>query len=136
LRKTLFPAWLPIALAVSTMAWAHHSPSAEFDMAKRITITGTLTKVDWVNPHIVVFLDAKGAGGVVDNWRMESNPPAWFRRVGVSRNDLAKGIGQTVTVEGNRAKDGGLYMYMLKVTFADGSSLELVNNAPAEASTK
>jgi hypothetical protein len=105
-------------------------------MAKGVTVTGTLTKVDWVNPHIVVYLDAKGADGSVENWRMESNPPAWFRRVGVSRNDLAKGIGQTVTVEGHRAKDGQLYMYMLKITFADGSSLELVNNAPAEASTK
>jgi hypothetical protein len=105
-------------------------------MANRVTITGTLTKVDWVNPHIVVFLDAKGDNGNVENWRMETNPPAWFRRVGVSRNDLAKGIGQTVTVEGNRAKDGNLYMYMLKITFADGSSLELVNNAITEASAK
>jgi Family of unknown function (DUF6152) len=137
LRKTLFPGWATVAfLALVGIAWAHHSPSAEFDMAKRVTITGSLTKVDWVNPHIVVYLDAKGTEGNVENWRMESNPPAWFRRVGVSRNDLAKGIGQTVTVEGNRAKDGNLYMYMLKITFGDGSSLELVNNAPAEASTK
>jgi hypothetical protein len=123
-------------LALADIAWAHHSPSAEFDMAKRVTVAGTLTKVDWVNPHIVVFLDAKGADGNLENWRMESNPPAWFRRVGVSRNDLAKGIGQTVTVEGNRSKNGNLYMYMLKITFADGSSLELVNNAITEASTK
>jgi hypothetical protein len=137
LRKILFPVWAPIALlALAGIGWAHHSPSAEFDMAKRVTITGTLTKVDWVNPHIVVFLDAKGADGNLENWRMESNPPAWFRRVGVSRNDLAKGIGQMVSVEGNRAKDGNLYMYMLKITFADGSSLELVNNAITEASTK
>jgi hypothetical protein len=137
LRRTLFPTWELVALvALTGAAWAHHSPSAEFDMAKRVTVTGTLTKVDWVNPHIVVYLDAKSTEGNVENWRMESNPPAWFRRVGVSRNDLAKGIGQTVSVDGNRAKDGGLYMYMLKITFADGSSLELVNNAPAEASTK
>jgi hypothetical protein len=137
LRKTLLPKWVVFALvALAGTAWAHHSPSAEFDMAKRVTLTGTLTKVDWVNPHIVVYLDAKSAGGNVENWRMESNPPAWFRRVGVSRSDLAKGVGQTVTVEGNRAKDGQLYMYMLKITFADGSSLELVNNAPAEASAK
>jgi hypothetical protein len=137
LGKKVFAAWAPVALlAFADFAWAHHSPSAEFDMARRVTVTGTLTKVDWVNPHIVVFLDAKGADGNVEDWRMESNPPAWFRRVGVSRNDLAKGIGQTITVEGNRAKDGKLYMYMLKITFADGSSLELVNNAITEASTK
>ena len=56
----------------------------------------------------------------------ESNPPAWFRRVGVSRADFAKAIGQTVTVESNRAKDGSLYGYLLKITYADGNSLELV----------
>ena len=65
--------------------WAHHSPSAEFDMTKRFTLVGTLVKVDWMNPHIVVNIDAKGDGGKVENWRFESNPPSWFRRVGVSR---------------------------------------------------
>ena len=114
--------------------FAHHSFAAEFDGNKQITLNGVVTRVDWVNPHIVVFLDAKGSGGNVENWRLESNPPAWFRRVVVSRNDLAKGIGQMVTVEGNRAKDGNLYMYMLKITFADGTSLELVNNANNEGS--
>jgi hypothetical protein len=135
LRISLFHALtLPALIALAGAAWAHHSPSAEFDMAKRVSITGTLTKVDWVNPHIVVFLDAKGSDGNVENWRMESNPPAWFRRVGVNRADLAKGIGQNVTVEGNRAKDGALYMYMSKITFADGTSLELVNGPANEVS--
>lgn len=135
MRNHIFRVWAPLALvALAGTVWAHHSPSAEFDMAKRVTITGTLTKVDWVNPHIVVFLDAKANNGSVENWRMESNPPAWFRRVGVTRNDLAKGVGQTVTVEGNRAKDGALYMYMQKITFADGTSLELVIGPGEETS--
>jgi hypothetical protein len=95
-------------------------------MGKRITLTGTLTKVDWINPHIVVFIDSKGANGV-ENWKFESNPPSWFRRVGVNRTDLAKGLGQSITVEGVRAKDGTFYGYMQKITFADGNSLELVN---------
>ena len=105
---------------------AHHSPTAEFDMSKRVTLTGTLTKVDWVNPHIVVFMEAKGRGGT-EAWKFESNPPSWFRRVGVNRSDFSKAIGQTVTVEGNRAKNGSPYGYMSKVTFADGNSLELVS---------
>ena len=135
MRNRIFRAWAPLVLAaVAGTVWAHHSPSAEFDMGKRVTVTGTLTKVDWVNPHIVVLMDAKGSNGSVENWRMESNPPAWFRRVGVTRNDLAKGLGQTVTVEGNRAKDGALYMYMQKITFADGTSLELVLGPGDEAS--
>jgi hypothetical protein len=116
-----------LALAVrSPSISAHHSTTAEFDVVHRMTLTGTLTKVDWVNPHIVVFMNVKGDTGTAEAWKFESNPPAWFRRVGVSRADFAKAIGQTITVEGNRAKDGSLYGYLVKVTFADGSSLELV----------
>ena len=102
---------------------AHHSTTAVFDTSKKVTVTGTLTKVDWVNPHIVVFIDAKGGS---EMWKLESNPPSWFRRVNVGRTDFAKGIGQMVTVEANPAKDGTLYGYMTKMTFADKTSLELV----------
>jgi len=105
--------------------WAHHSPSAIFEMSKRITMTGTLTKVDWVNPHIVVNMDVKGEGGAMETWKFESNPPSWFRRVGVARNDFAQAIGQTVTVEMVRAKDGSLYGYLQKITLPDGNSMEI-----------
>jgi hypothetical protein len=116
-----------ILLAGSLPSFAHHSTTAEFDVQHRMTVSGTLTKVDWVNPHIVVFIEAKGADGAGNvSWKFESNPPAWFRRVGVSRADFAKAIGQKVTVEGNRAKDGSLYGYLLKITYADGNALELV----------
>ncbi len=107
-------------------AWAHHSPSAIFDMNKKFTLTGTLTQVDWINPHIVVAMEAKKDDGSVETWKFESNPPSWFRRVGVARDNFAKAIGQTVTVEGVRAKNGVLYGYLLKITFPDGNSLELV----------
>jgi hypothetical protein len=116
---------LTIIVAAGSL-WAHHSPSAEFDMTKRLTLAGTLTKVDWINPHIVVSVDIKSDSGKVENWRFESNPPSWFRRVGVSRVEIARGIGQAVTVEAVRAKDGSLYGYMQKLTLADGTSWELV----------
>ncbi len=119
-----------IILFAAGALWAHHSTSAEFDVSKRFTLSGTLTKVEWVNPHIEVFLDAKGAAGAVEAWKFETNPPAWFKRVGVNRSDFAKAIGQAVTVEGNRAKDGSTYGYLLKITFADGNSMELVNGSP------
>ena len=121
------------ALIVSTVLfvtgalWAHHSPSAIFDMSKKFTLTGTITKIDWVNPHIVVYMEAKGEGGKVEAWSFESNPQAWFRRVGVSRADFAKALGQTVTVEGVRAKDGTLYGYLQKITYPGGNFLELAN---------
>ncbi|MGH9256308.1 MAG: DUF6152 family protein [Vicinamibacterales bacterium] len=105
---------------------AHHSPSAIFDMTKRISVTGTLTKVDWINPHIVILMEAKGAGGKVESWKFESNPPSWYRRVGLVRADLAQAIGQTVTVGGVRARNGALYGYMLKMQLPDSRTLELV----------
>ena len=117
-------------LVTASSLQAHHSPSAVFDMEKRFTLSGTLTQVDWINPHIVVFMDAKKEDGSIETWKLESNPPSWFRRVGIARNDLAKAIGQNVTIEGNRAKDGSRYGYLLKITFADGNSLELLFNQP------
>lgn len=116
------------ALLAATSLWAHHSPSAEFDMSKRITVSGTLTKVDWINPHITLAMEVKNESGKMETWSFESNPPAWFRRVGVGRADLAKAIGQTVTAEGVRAKDGSAFGYMQKITLSDGTSYELASS--------
>jgi len=129
-HKTL-GAFFGFALFGAVALWAHHSPSAEFDMSKKMSLTGTLTKVDWVNPHILFYMRAQGNG---EMWKLESNPPAWFRRVGANRNDFAKAIGQTVTVEGNRAKDGQPYAYIQKITYSDGTSLELVSPGAAAES--
>ena len=123
MRHWIWSAGLAVGLfCAAGSLWAHHSTSAEFDVTKRFTLTGTLTKVDWVNPHIVIYMSAKGggaassseartgpAGSVVranssEEWKFETNPPAWFKRVGVNRSDFSKGIGQSVTVEGNRAR--------------------------------
>jgi hypothetical protein len=120
-----------LLLLVPTL-WAHHSPSAIFNMAQRISVTGTLTKVDWINPHIVILMDAKGDAGKIDHWTFESNPPSWYRSVGLARADFAKAIGQTITVEGVRAKDGSPYGYMQKIKMPDGTSLELVNSGEAK----
>jgi hypothetical protein len=124
-----------VAVLCGAAVFAHHSTTAEFDVSKRIALTGTLTKIDWVNPHIIIFLDAQDAKDprVLERWKFESNPPAWFRRVGVNRSDFVKAVGQPVTVEGNRAKDGSRYGYLLKITFANGDALELVVGGLADA---
>ena len=111
---------------------AHHSPSAIFDMSKHIAVTGTLTRVDWINPHIVLAMEAKSDGGKVEQWTFQSNPPSWYRSVGLSRADFAKAIGQTITVEAVRARDGSLYGYMDKIKLPDGTSYELLNGAEAK----
>lgn len=130
MRQTI-SVWAGAFLCVSAISsvWAHHSPSAIFDMSTRISVTGTLTKIDWINPHIVIAMDAKGGGGAIDHWTFESNPPSWYRSVGLARADFAKAIGQTVTVEGVRARDRTLFGYMQKITLPDGTSLELINSA-------
>jgi hypothetical protein len=128
-RQKICGVLLALILLATVSLWAHHSPSAIFEMSKRITLPGTMTKVDWINPHIVVYIDAKAEDGKAESWVFESNPPAWFRRVGVGRADFAKSIGQAVKVEGVAAKNGSLYGYLQKITFADGSSLELANGA-------
>ena len=115
-------------VAVASLS-AHHSPSAIFDMGKRIAVTGTLTRIDWINPHIVVAMDARSDSGTVDHWTFESNPPSWYRSVGIARADFAKAVGHTVTIEGVRARDGTAYGYMQKIKLPDGTSLELINSA-------
>jgi hypothetical protein len=121
----LFGTVVLLSCAMSPV-WAHHGPSAIFEMRKRISVIGTLTKVDWINPHINIAIDGKGAAGAIDHWTFESNPPSWFRGVGLVRADFAKFIGQSVTVEGWQARDGTLFGYMQKITLPDGKTLELV----------
>src|SRR5580692_5567153 len=121
LKHRISSVLLGIALLAPGVALvAHHSPSAIFNMKQKVTIKGTLTKVDWVNPHIVMFMDAKGDDGNVVNWKFESNPPRWFTKVGVTRADFAAAIGQPVTVEIVAAIDGSKYGYLQKITFPNG----------------
>lgn len=109
-------------IAVPTLA--HHSSSAEFDAEKNITIAGTITKVDWINPHIYIYVDVKDDKGNVTNWSVESVPPRLMHQTNMSKEMF--GIGQEVTISGYRAKDGTKNLaWMNSVTFADGRSWHL-----------
>ena len=103
--------------------WAHHSGRVVFDFSKALTLTGTLTKVDWRNPHIEISLEAKSDHGQVEIWVMEIAGPKWFRDRNVSRDEFETAIGQIVTVEGSRARDGSRYGHVDKITFQDGHSI-------------
>jgi len=128
-RHTVFPVGsLVFTLLGVASLHANNSPSAIFDMQKRVAVTGTLSKIDWINPHIVLTMDAKGEGGKVDHWTFESNPPSWYRSVGLARADFAKALGQTISVEALPARDGSLFGYMRKITLPDRTTLELVTN--------
>lgn len=126
MKNWIFAVWLGAAMLISgTSLLAHHSPSAIFDMKKKVSLKGSVTKVDWVNPHIVLYMDAKGDDGSVESWKFESNPPRWFTKVGVGRADFAAAIGQTVTVEIVKAIDGSKYGYLQKITFPNGDQISL-----------
>jgi len=118
-------------IAVASLS-AHHSLTAVFDMGQRIAVTCTLTKIDWINPHIVVAIEARGDGGKIDHWTFQSNPPSWYRSVGLARADFAKALGQTVSVEGVRAREEMLFGYMQKIKLPDGTSLELISSTESK----
>ena len=100
-KFVLIAASLVVAAAVPMLA--HHSIAAEFDSTKTVTVTGTVTKLDWMNPHIWVYLNVKDANGKVTRWQFEGGPPNSLRRNGWTKDSLKEG--DTVTVEGIRAKD-------------------------------
>jgi uncharacterized protein DUF6152 len=132
LKQTVSAVGFVVALLATASLQAHHSPSAIFDMSKHVSVTGTLMRVDWVNPHIVLSVEAKGEGGKVEQWTFQSNPPSWYKSVGLARADFAKAIGQTITVQAVKARDGSLYGYMDKIKLPDGTSYELINGAEAK----
>jgi len=100
-KFVLIAASLVVAAAVPMLA--HHSFAAEFDSTKPVTVTGTVTKLDWMNPHIWVYLNVKDASGKITKWQFEGGPPNTLRRNGWTKEALKEG--DIVTVEGTRAKD-------------------------------
>jgi len=109
-----------VVLACALPVLAHHSFSAEFDSGKTVTLKGTVSKVDWINPHIFVYVDVKDDGGKTTTWALQSLPPLFFRGSGLSKDVLLSNK-QEVTVTANPAKDGTkAYGFMTKLTYADG----------------
>jgi hypothetical protein len=132
LKQTVPAVGFIVALLATVSIQAHHSPSAIFDMSKHVSVTGTLMRIDWINPHIVLAVEAKGEGGKLEQWTFQSNPPSWYKSVGLARVDFAKAIGQTITVQAVKARDGSLYGYMDRIKLPDGTSYELINGAEAK----
>lgn len=90
------------ALGAATLA-AHHSFSAEFDEKKPVTLVGTVTKIEWTNPHAWVYVDVKDDKGELQHWQCESGPPNMLARAGWRKDSLKPG--DPVAINGFRAKD-------------------------------
>ena len=116
-------------LLLAAPVFAHHSFEAEYDSAKPIKVTGTVTKLEWMNPHARFYVDVKDEKGAVVNWNFELGSPNVLKRQGWQRDSLK--AGDTVTVEGYLAKDGSMLANARRVTLADGRKV-FAGSAPGE----
>jgi len=116
-----------VALLAGVRLAAHHSFAAEFDESKPVKVTGTITKVEWQNPHIWFYVDVKNADGSVTNWAFSGGAPGQLMRRGITKEALK--IGQEVIVDGFRAKDASNNGFGQKVTYPDGRNV-FTANAP------
>lgn len=102
-------------------AIAHHSFAAEYDAAKPITLTGTVTKVEWMNPHARFYIDVKDESGKMTNWELELGSPNGLMRRGWTRHSMKEG--DVVMVQGSLAKDGSSLANARTVKLSDGRQL-------------
>ena len=116
-----------VLLIAAVPAWAHHAFAAEFDADKPVKFTGTVTKMEWVNPHAWIHIDVKGVDGKVTEWMIEAAAPNALLRRGWTKNSLLKGT--EIVVDGFRAKDGANRANGSVITFTDGKKLFVGSSA-------
>jgi uncharacterized protein DUF6152 len=121
--------WI-LGLVLAGPASAHHSVQAQFDVHKTFTITGTVSKIEWINPHSYLTLNVTDADGKVQKWAFELAGPGALRRAGMSREDRG-GLkpGDEITVTGLASKDGSNSGWLQELKLADGRVIKLVTNA-------
>jgi Family of unknown function (DUF6152) len=124
-------------LSLVAPAWAHHAFTAAFDNSKSMTITGVLSRVEWQNPHVWFYVDAKGNDGSVTNWGFEVASPNHLRNQDPQlRQDFLSNIGKTMTVTGFPAKGSEHKASASSVRFASGKILKMGNGEPAAVDDK
>ena len=106
------------AMLLAPVVFAHHAYTAEFDTTKPVKLSGVLTKLEWSNPHIWLYLEVKDEKGNVTTWGFSASPPGMLQRRGITRNSLK--LGEILTISGHRAKDGSNNASGNIVWFADG----------------
>lgn len=134
--RVAFSAWVAgfACLWIGGAAFAHHSFQAEYDAKKPVNLSGTVTKVEWTNPHARFYVDVKDTNGKVTSWNFELASPNVLRRLGWSRDFLKPG--DAVTVLGSRAKDDSNWANARSVTLSDGRKMEAGSSADEAGASK
>jgi len=109
-------------------ASAHHSFAAEYDANNPVTLTGTVTKMAWINPHAWIYIAVLKPDRIVENWAVEAGPPGTLIRAGFTKESLTPGT--VIVVNGYRAKDGALRANGRDITLPDGRSLFVGGSSP------
>jgi hypothetical protein len=111
-----------VTLLTVGAAWTHHN-NIRFDPEKLVTVTGTLSRLDWRNPHVYMYIDARNDRGDIQTWSLECQPPNFFAIRKISRADFENNLGRAVTVEVRPARDGSPNGALWKMTGPDGKVL-------------
>lgn len=138
MKKTLCIAIFGAGLLLTAApVWAHHAFAAEFDVNKPLVLKGTVTKMEWINPHAWIHIDVKNADGTDTEWMIEAGAPNGLLRRGFTKNSLLPGT--AIVVEGWQAKDGSNRANGSNITLPNGQKLFVGSpgtGAPTEGAGK
>ncbi|MGA2712978.1 MAG: DUF6152 family protein [Bryobacteraceae bacterium] len=130
MKPMMIAASLVVLALAAIPASAHHAFGAEFDANKPVKLRGTVTKMEWINPHAWIHIDVKKSDDSVEEWMVEAGSPNTLLRRGLTKDSLKAGT--EILVEGYQSKDGSLRANGRNVTLPNGQTLFLSNNAPEE----
>ncbi len=119
-------AWISaVFLTATSSVYAHHSVLGQFDPEDRVMLSGVISKIDWINPHIYVHVDVENESGETTTWRLESVPPAYLYKAEVTQ-EMLMGGGNPVRIEALRARDETQYLgFIIRIYYPEGHHYQL-----------